>query len=153
MESIAYIYGLRDRSSPNYFYVGSTKHSLAHRWKQHQEQIKSGRNKNRHFTRTVAAIGVSNVVCELLETTIRSQRFERETYWIRLHGLTNIRKNPSAIQLDSQPKTSTDVEIALTKLSALRPSRLTIAAIEYGREVLTSLRVIEAELSTREVQI
>ena len=50
---LAYIYGLRDKNSDKYFYVGSTKHTPQRRWRQHQEQLECGNHHNGLFVRTV----------------------------------------------------------------------------------------------------
>lgn len=147
MRGICFIYGLRAKDATRYFYVGSTKHSVSHRWGKHQEQLV--KNRNLHFVRTVQSIGVANVVVDILEEVSADLRFEREAFWIQtLPSLTNIVKNPARLRLSSNPKTRADVEAVVDRLRLL-PGRLAAIAVEYGEAVVATLRVLEMEMDRR----
>ena len=79
---LAYIYGLRDKSSDKYFYVGSTKHTPQHRWRSHQGQLKCGHHRNESFVRAVQRIGSDNVVCEPLQIVTVTDRWVAERDWV-----------------------------------------------------------------------
>lgn len=140
MKGKCFIYGLRARDSSRYFYVGSTKISLAERWAKHREQIRCGLNKNLHFVRTVEAIGIENVVCERIEEVMPSKRFERESYWINtLPALTNIVKNPTALNLRNPPPSITDIEALAAKVKQ-RPDTLSQLTARYAESVVNTVR-------------
>lgn len=92
---MAIVYGLRDKNSATYFYVGSTKYTTAHRLRQHLDNVRNNRNRNAHFTNKAKQIGVDNIVADVLETVADSQQYDSEERWIRsltLQGvyLTNL---------------------------------------------------------------
>ena len=100
------IYGLRDKSKTDYFYIGSTKHSLEHRLSQHLAYTRLGYNKNRHFEHKLNQIGPENIVIELIETTSEEFRYEREHALIREYldrgvKLTNIKLTPEWVPLSA----------------------------------------------------
>lgn len=76
--AIARVYGIRSKNTTDYFYIGSTKHSLEIRLKGHIDAIKRGNNKNRHFTNKVKRVGIENLVIELIEECAEEIRFIRE---------------------------------------------------------------------------
>lgn len=143
----AQIYGIRAKDRDRYFYVGSTKHSLARRLMGHKDSIRRGSNKNRHFVRTVNGIGLDSLVIEQIEECPAEHRFERERHWInKLSGLTNIVTNPACITL-ARIATRQDVEQALERVKNGPQSRLTGLAIEYAEQVLRALQAIERRLA------
>lgn len=75
---MAYVYGLRAADGDAYFYIGSTKHPLTHRLKQHLDMIRLGYNKNRHLVHKVTQVGAENVVIEPLVECDEHERFTRE---------------------------------------------------------------------------
>lgn len=80
---MAYIYGLRAKDADSYFYIGSTKHTLEHRLRQHLDMIRLGRNKNRHLVHTVNKIGAENICIEVIEICGELERFNREYVFIQ----------------------------------------------------------------------
>lgn len=91
------IYGLRVTGSDRYFYVGCTGIAVQERWKQHQEYIRAGLNRNRHFVNKVKKVGADNVVVDVLEE-VATGLHEREKWWIEYlvangHKLTNLVHN------------------------------------------------------------
>lgn len=92
---MAFVYGFRAKDSNKYFYVGSTKYSIEHRFKQHLDSIRRGRNKNRHFVNKINKVKPENIVIDVIEECTTSVRFEREYAHIQHlltdgHPLTNI---------------------------------------------------------------
>lgn len=75
-ETRAVIYGLRAVNSLMYFYVGSTKHSAAVRFRQHLDGL--GRNGNRRFVNKIRTIGRVNVCCDVLDEVAVSDRWDAE---------------------------------------------------------------------------
>lgn len=95
---MAVIYGLRAKDSDLYFYIGSTKHSLEHRYKQHVDYTTRGYNKNLHFVNKVSQVGWKNVTADVLVECTEDERFAIEYQWIQSflslgHPLTNIMHN------------------------------------------------------------
>lgn len=104
---MAFVYGLRAVDSDAYFYIGSTKHALAHRLKQHLDMIRLGRNRNKHLCRKVNQIGAANVVIEAIEECHELARFDREYAVIqeltaRGVKLTNVLLNQPQYELNRQ---------------------------------------------------
>lgn len=75
---MAFIYGIRAKDSEEYFYIGSTKHPIEHRLRQHLDQIRRGLNRNHHFVHTVNKVGESNLVIEVIEECPDDDQFVRE---------------------------------------------------------------------------
>ena len=148
-KSAAHIYGLRARDSYRYFYIGSTKYSVEQRWAKHREQLVGGRNHNQHFVRTVNAIGVENVVAELIEIVSES-RFEREGFWINhFHGLTNIVKNPDALKLAAKTASADEIERRANLLTSDNHPA-TGLILQLVRATAAAMRAIEGELNARQ---
>jgi hypothetical protein len=106
------IYGMREICKDEYFYVGSTKHSLRHRLQQHKDYMRLGYNKNRHFTNKIKQVGWVNVALDILQECDLQHQFDVEREWIDLlktsgHPLTNIK------HADEFPKQFPQMEINL----------------------------------------
>lgn len=78
----AYVYGLRDKESLKYFYVGCTKHNPQERLKDHLYQAVTDTHSNKHFANKVKKIGADNVVCDVLETVPQGEQWIAEKQWI-----------------------------------------------------------------------
>lgn len=92
---MAIIYGLRDKHSNLYFYIGSTKYTADERWEEHQAYVRGGYNKNFHFVNVLNKIGMENVRVDVLHECSSDERFNREYRILALyralgHPLTNI---------------------------------------------------------------
>lgn len=101
---MAYVYGLRAKDSAEYFYIGSTKHSLEHRFKQHLDMIRLGRNNNRHLVNKVNKIGVGNIIIEPIHTCGEVERFDVEYQTIHEYlangaKLTNVKLSASDFEI------------------------------------------------------
>lgn len=112
----AYVYGLRDKDSDRYFYVGSTKQSIQARLHTHQSDARLGRLRNRHLASKLRLLGKS-VVTEVLCETNQAERFIQEEAWIsRLlaegHPLCNHQLTPSIYREAQRLYTYTGKEIA-----------------------------------------
>lgn len=113
---MAYVYGLRANDGTEYFYIGSTKHALQHRLKQHLDYIRLGYNKNRHLCHKVAQVGPENVVIEAIEECGEAERFEREYAHIQAHlgrgvKLTNAVLDARSFELQRQMQEYNEFEL------------------------------------------
>jgi hypothetical protein len=104
---MACIYGLRAKNSFLYIYIGSTKYTAMERWKKHQEYIRLGYNRNRHFVNAINKIGVENIAVDVLAECEPSQQFTieyqlLEQYRALGHPLTNIVYSGSEYALEAQ---------------------------------------------------
>jgi predicted GIY-YIG superfamily endonuclease len=93
-EMTAYIYGLRDKKSKLYFYIGSTRKTPKARLGQHISKAKTYQHTDR-FIAAALKIGFDNIVVDVIETVTEAIRFIREyeyVNWYRAlgHPLTNI---------------------------------------------------------------
>lgn len=77
-----YVYGLRHKDSELYFYVGCSKYPPEHRLERHLYQVAAGDHSNAHFANTIKKYGAENIVCDTLEVTTITDRFEAERRWI-----------------------------------------------------------------------
>lgn len=92
----AEIYGLREKSSRSYFYVGSSRVGHKIRLASHLSGSRTGKAVNKHLSRKIRQVGAGNVTCEVLEYVDMAERFKREYFWISKlrdegHRLTNIK--------------------------------------------------------------
>lgn len=94
----AFIYGIRNKLTDKYIYVGSTKHSIEHRYNQHVTKIKRGSHENKHLQHLMLQDRIDNFAVELIEIVDEEIRANRETYWIGHHKdtLVNIQKIASS---------------------------------------------------------
>jgi hypothetical protein len=80
---MAFVYGLRADGDAEPFYIGSTKNPVERRFKQHLDDIRTGRNKNTHLVRRARKIGADRIVCDVIEECSNADRFEIEYATIR----------------------------------------------------------------------
>lgn len=94
----AYVYAIAPVNEPDFiFYIGSTKISLAHRFKQHLGDIKRGKHCNPHFARKASKIGLDKLQIIELACVPAGEQFTRENeliaeYTHKAH-LTNLVSN------------------------------------------------------------
>lgn len=93
------IYGLKGVGETDYFYVGSTKHSLKNRLYAHLYAARTFTGPNRHLLQKIRKVGVDNISIDLIEIVGSDNRIEREYYWINKLindgvGLVNILTTP-----------------------------------------------------------
>ena len=79
----AAVYGLREKGQNKYFYVGCTVHNPQSRLRRHIEEAIGDYHSNKHFANKVKKIGADNIVCDILEETLRGQHFAVEKKWIK----------------------------------------------------------------------
>lgn len=135
------VYGIRDKQSNLYFYVGSTKHSIEHRWDQHLAYIRYGYNKNRHFVSKLNKVGIDNVAIDILCECDTEDQFSNEATIIQSfialgHPLTNKMHNPDVFITESIDKDDTSYINYELRLDHLE---LILNAYLYGVDAYTEL--------------
>lgn len=117
--STAYIYGLRDKSSDRYFYIGSTRKILRARLTEHLGNMRRGTHTD-YFSNAARKIGVENIVIDLLDTVTAADRFTREYEIIQIyraegHRLANVMHTSA----DERRYHKSSCTLALRSLTAL----------------------------------
>lgn len=81
---MAFIYKITNKIN-NKVYVGKTIYNVQKRWRQHIQESKKERSKNRPLYKAINKYGVENFIVEIIEECDVSQLSEREIYWIQLY--------------------------------------------------------------------
>ncbi len=94
------IYGIKLQGESQYFYIGSTYRSLAHRLNEHLGDLRRGAHCNRGFERVATG---RSLEIELLGTATERHRLRTEYAWMRRmrgagHPLVNIVNNKKQFQ-------------------------------------------------------
>jgi hypothetical protein len=74
------VYGLREKGTDEFFYVGSTDDTIEERERTHWREIP--RNPNKKFANKMKKLGKAKVEAVPLEYPDKEQRFEREYHWV-----------------------------------------------------------------------
>ena len=101
-----YIYKITNRVN-NKVYIGQTKYTVEHRWKQHLRAYKEGRNT--YLYKAINKYGIENFSIESIEEVEISHLDEREIFWIAKYNsfqngynMTNGGQNSHYIWTDNQ---------------------------------------------------
>lgn len=140
----AFIYGLRGADESRYFYIGSTKSTIAGRLAGHLSDVRLNRQGN---ARLASAIRKRNsIIADEIEITNESSRFEREEYWIASylnqgHPLCNLQLTPT---IYGKSKSYTGKDIARRACLLFTPRK---ASEDPGnREIATYLERVGVRL-------